>query len=315
MIRRLLAAPVTLSLCAVPVSASQAKTTHTSKSRTHRSAAAKHAFEVQSGYPHGRPGYVVDHIVLLACGGKDAPSNMQWQTIAEAKAKDLYRAQRLQMIEHINAAIYARKSTEQTGVANEQKSVARQVEHARMYAVKKGWTVADDAIFIDDGISGAEFANRPGFLRLMNALKPRPVFYAVKAISPAFLCGNGQEGMASPRGIEPCFEPEGSTYRRTALGSATPAIVTDRSIRNERSARHRHGAKLNVQRQSRVAANGRPLRRAGDLAEARERFAEHRRGLFADRPRLGAQRSRQVVGPADAGHYRSGGCWVFFISV
>ena len=29
---------------------------------------------------------------------------------------------------------------------------------------------------LDDGISGAEFANRPGFLRLMNALKPSPPF-------------------------------------------------------------------------------------------------------------------------------------------
>jgi len=47
-------------------------------------------------------------------------------------------------------------------------------------------------------------------------------------------------------------------------------------------------ASNSVQRRSRVAANGRPLRRAGDLAEARERFAEHRSGLFADRPRLGA---------------------------
>jgi hypothetical protein len=33
-------------------------------------------------------GYVIDHIVPLACGGADALSNMQWQTIAEAKAKD-----------------------------------------------------------------------------------------------------------------------------------------------------------------------------------------------------------------------------------
>jgi hypothetical protein len=30
---------------------------------------------------------VVDHIVPLACGGSDAPSNMQWQNVAEAKAK------------------------------------------------------------------------------------------------------------------------------------------------------------------------------------------------------------------------------------
>ena len=29
---------------------------------------------------------------------------------------------------------------------------------------------------MDDGISGAEFANRPGFVRLMAALKPRPPF-------------------------------------------------------------------------------------------------------------------------------------------
>jgi len=36
---------------------------------------------------------------------------------------------------------------------------------------------------------------------------------------------------------------------------------------------------------SRVAANGRPLGRAGDLAVMRERFAEHPSGLFADRTR------------------------------
>lgn len=53
-----------------------------------RSAAARSAFMRQTGYPHGRPGYIVDHIVPLACGGADAPSNMQWQTVAEAKAKD-----------------------------------------------------------------------------------------------------------------------------------------------------------------------------------------------------------------------------------
>lgn len=32
-------------------------------------------------------GYVIDHIKPLACGGADAPLNMQWQTIADAKAK------------------------------------------------------------------------------------------------------------------------------------------------------------------------------------------------------------------------------------
>jgi hypothetical protein len=34
------------------------------------------------------PGYVVDHIKPLKRGGQDSPSNMQWQTLAAAKAKD-----------------------------------------------------------------------------------------------------------------------------------------------------------------------------------------------------------------------------------
>jgi hypothetical protein len=59
-----------------------------SRGRIKRSAAAKEEFERETGYPHGRPGYVVDHIKPLACGGADALSNMQWQTIEEAKAKD-----------------------------------------------------------------------------------------------------------------------------------------------------------------------------------------------------------------------------------
>ncbi len=76
----------------------------------------------------------------------------------------------------MTAAIYARKSSDQNGVAEEARSIHRQIEHARAYAAKKGWMVADEYIFVDDGISGAEFENRPAFLRLMNALKPRAPF-------------------------------------------------------------------------------------------------------------------------------------------
>ena len=46
------------------------------------------------------------------------------------------------------AAIYVRKSTEQYGVVDEQKSVTRQVEHARHYADCKGWTVDDACVFV-----------------------------------------------------------------------------------------------------------------------------------------------------------------------
>src|SRR5262249_10310395 len=76
------------------------------------------------------------------------------------------------------AAIYARKSTDQN-IADEEKSVTRQVERARAYADRKGWTVAEEHVYIDDGISGAEFVRRPGFLRLMNTLRPRAPFQAL----------------------------------------------------------------------------------------------------------------------------------------
>ena len=76
----------------------------------------------------------------------------------------------------MKAAIYARKSTDQSGISDEQRSVARQVEPAHSYATGQGWRVLDEHVYVDEGISGAEFANRPGFLRLMNALKPRAPF-------------------------------------------------------------------------------------------------------------------------------------------
>src|SRR5262245_7787967 len=44
-----------------------------------RSASARSEFMKRTGYPKGRKGYVVDHVVPLECGGPDVPSNMQWQ--------------------------------------------------------------------------------------------------------------------------------------------------------------------------------------------------------------------------------------------
>jgi hypothetical protein len=53
-----------------------------------RSPEVRHEFLVETGYPHGRPGWIVDHVIPLACGGADAVSNMAWQTRADAAAKD-----------------------------------------------------------------------------------------------------------------------------------------------------------------------------------------------------------------------------------
>lgn len=59
-----------------------------SKGKIVRSATEKYQFMKETGYTKGRPGYVVDHIIPLKKGGCDCASNMQWQTVADAKAKD-----------------------------------------------------------------------------------------------------------------------------------------------------------------------------------------------------------------------------------
>ena len=77
------------------------------------------------------------------------------------------------------AGIYARKSTEQTGVFDEQKSVARQIDHAGRTPGRRDGSSPTSTSTSTTRFSGAEFTNRPGFLRLMNALKPRPPFQVV----------------------------------------------------------------------------------------------------------------------------------------
>jgi hypothetical protein len=59
-----------------------------------RSAAARLEFKRHSPCPStGRsagacPDFVIDHVQPLCAGGADAPINMQWQTVQQAKVKD-----------------------------------------------------------------------------------------------------------------------------------------------------------------------------------------------------------------------------------
>jgi hypothetical protein len=74
-----------------PISVPSGRDSH---GRIKRSMAAKDTFIREHPCPStGRasgpcPGYVIDHVIPLACGGPDDPSNMQWQTVADGKAKD-----------------------------------------------------------------------------------------------------------------------------------------------------------------------------------------------------------------------------------
>ena len=70
----------------------------------------------------------------------------------------------------MNAAIYARKSTEQ----ERGESVERQERCCRELATAQGWHVDDRYVFVDKAVSGAEFAKRPGLQALLETLTRRP---------------------------------------------------------------------------------------------------------------------------------------------
>lgn len=72
------------------------------------------------------------------------------------------------------AAVYARKSNEQRA-SEDAKSVARQVQLAKEFCKRKGWTVDERCVFKDDAVSGAK-ESRPGLDRLVAALSPKPRF-------------------------------------------------------------------------------------------------------------------------------------------
>jgi len=63
----------------------------------------------------------------------------------------------------VRAAIYARMSTDKQSAD----SPADQVARCREFAVSRGWTVLDDLVVQDAGISGASRHERPQFLELM----------------------------------------------------------------------------------------------------------------------------------------------------
>ncbi len=83
-----------LIFCLSLVACGQQEPLRDANGRIHRSSSAKAAFKREHPCPAtGKsrgvcPGYVIDHIKPLACGGEDSPRNMQWQTVDEAKAKD-----------------------------------------------------------------------------------------------------------------------------------------------------------------------------------------------------------------------------------
>jgi site-specific DNA recombinase len=156
------------------------------------------------------------------------------------------------------AAVYARKSTDQN-LPDAEKSVTRQVENATAYAARKGWTVDPAHFYQDDGISGAEFVKRPGFLRLMNALKPRPPFQVLVMSEESRL---GREQIETAYALKQLVDAGVRVFfyledRERTLGSATDKIMLsltnfaaemerEKARQRTRDAMHRKAARGHV---------------------------------------------------------------------
>jgi DNA invertase Pin-like site-specific DNA recombinase len=166
-----------------------------------------------------------------------------------------------QVLGALLAAIYGRKSTDQAGVSDEQRSVTRQIEHARQYAAQHGWLVREDCIYVDDGISGAEFVKRPGFLRLMNALRPRPPFQVLIMSEESRL---GREAIETSYALKQILDAGVRVFyyledRERTLDSATDKVmlaVTSYAseLERERGQQRTHDALLRKARAGHVTA-------------------------------------------------------------
>jgi len=127
----------------------------------------------------------------------------------------------------MHAAIYARRSTDQH-VADEVKSVTRQVENAKAFAVARGWTVAAEHIFVDDGVSGAEFERRPSFMRLMATL-PRPPFRVLIVSEQKSI---GREASQTAYTIKQLAEAGVEIFEYVHGRSLTPRNAVDKVLSN-----------------------------------------------------------------------------------
>src|SRR5215203_3134797 len=100
----------------------------------------------------------------------------------------------------MRAAIYARKSTDQR-VSDDAKSVTRQIDNARAFAARQGWTVADANIYADDGVSGAETKRLRERQRMLDAATRGDFDVVIMQAQDRFSRRDGDEAFAELKAL------------------------------------------------------------------------------------------------------------------
>ncbi len=145
----------------------------------------------------------------------------------------------------VRAATYARKSTDDSDKTHDARSTTHQRAQCLALIEKNGWTLAEGHEYTDEATSGAVF-NRPGLLRLMDAVKSkgRPfdvlVMYAEDRLGRDVIETGYLAKQIIDSGVRIFFAD--GTERK--LGSATDALLM--SISNYGAAFERERASIRV---------------------------------------------------------------------
>ena len=155
------------------------------------------------------------------------------------------------------AAAYIRKSNDQQDRTEDVKSVATQRDLVAAFAAAHGWTLDEQHVFADDGITGALFAERPGLQALLTETRTAPVPFSKLIVVEQSRLGRDQiDTMVLIRDIEEAGIEIWSTRdgRRITLSDDTSKLLAsleawrDESERKKTATRVRDAAKTRFER-------------------------------------------------------------------
>jgi DNA invertase Pin-like site-specific DNA recombinase len=157
----------------------------------------------------------------------------------------------------LRCANYSRKSTT-SDIEDETKSVARQVDNAKVFALAKGWTVLDEHIYIDDGISGAsaltQLRAKARMLAAITATTPPPFEVLIYQAPDRLSRRDGDEAFTELKtlakaGVQVWFYADGSKFEYRSFATNTLGFLRAefaaeyrRAIRQKTTEAHRRKA-------------------------------------------------------------------------